>query len=74
MTPLKHARIARGWTQERLARAAGLPQPTIARAERNGSATTDSALRIARAMGSTVEALFAFDDAPDETPATEAAA
>ena len=58
MTPLKAARVARGWSQEKLAKLAGLPQPTISRAERNGSATTDIALRIAAAMGSTVEDLF----------------
>lgn len=58
MTPLKAARVARGWSQDKLAKLAGLPQPTISRAERNGSATTDIALRIAAAMGSTVEELF----------------
>jgi transcriptional regulator with XRE-family HTH domain len=65
MTPLKAARVARGWSQEKLAKLAGLPQPTISRAERNGSATTDIALRIAAAMGSTVEDLF--DTKADDT-------
>lgn len=58
MTPLKAARVARGWSQEKLAKLAGLPQPTISRAERNGSATTDIALKIASALESTVEDLF----------------
>lgn len=58
MTPLKAARVARGWSQDKLAKLAGLPQPTISRAERNGSATTDIALRIAAALESTVEDLF----------------
>lgn len=67
MTPLKQARIDRGWSQEKLADLAGLPQPTISRAERSGSATSAVAIRIARALGSTVEELFA--EVADEAPA-----
>ena len=73
MTKLKSARLARGWSQDVLARRAGLPQPTISRAERNGSATTDVALRIAHAMESTVEDLFgsaSVDAARAEVPPT----
>ena len=73
MTPLKAARIARGWSQEKLAKLAKLPQPTISRAERSGSATTDIALKIAAAMGSTVEELFdakASGAASDDLAAT----
>lgn len=68
MTPLKQARIDRGWSQEKLADLAGLPQPTISRAERSGSATSAVAIRIARALDSTVEELFAevADDSPAE--------
>lgn len=72
MTPLKAARVTRGWSQEKLAKLAGLPQPTISRAERNGSATTDVALRIAAAMGSTVEDLF--DTKPDGAAADDLSA
>lgn len=78
MTPLKQARIDRGWSQEDLAREAGLPQPTISRAERSGSATTGVAISIARALGSSVERLFAktieepSPDGDDLDAATEA--
>lgn len=66
MTPLKRARIDRGWSQEKIAKLTGLPQPTISRAERSGSATTEVALKIARALGSSVEELFGVVETPAE--------
>lgn len=88
-TRLKQARQGRGWSQEELAERASLPQPTISRAERNGTATVSVALKIANALEQRVEDLFDIDPkaaraeaaeaspvcdlVPDTTPATEVA-
>jgi transcriptional regulator with XRE-family HTH domain len=62
MTPgqaIKRRRLALGWTQARLADAAGLTQPTIADLERGRSEPRLSTLaRLATAMGTTAADLL----------------
>lgn len=61
------ARAARGWSQARLAAAAGISRQSYAAIE-SGSAvpSTEIALRLARVLGTTVEGLFRLADAPAE--------
>lgn len=66
-TPLRAARELRHLTQVQLAEAAGCSQSIISRLE-SGAAMprTDVAIRIARVLETSVEALFeARDDAPE---------
>ena len=60
---LREARAARGWTQAELAQRVGVTRKTINTVE-NGVfvPSTLLALKLARAMGTTVEALFALSD------------
>jgi putative transcriptional regulator len=60
---LREAREARGWTQAELAQRVGVTRKTINTVE-NGVfvPSTLLALKLARAMGTTVEALFALSD------------
>jgi putative molybdopterin biosynthesis protein len=66
-------RQARGWSQEKLARLAGITRQSYAAIESGGAVpSTDVALRLARALGLGVERLFRLPDAPPaelETPA-----
>lgn len=77
-SPLRAARIAAGLNQEELFEKSGVPQGTISRIERGQSPHTTVALRLARALGTTVEALFGHsvaegapdaDDAPSDARA-----
>lgn len=60
---LREARAERGWTQADLAGRVGVTRKTINTVE-NGVFTPSTllALKIARAMGTTVEALFQLTD------------
>lgn len=65
---IKQLRERKGWTQEQLAEASGLHRVTIARYEttENGM-TLDSASRLAKALGVTVDALNTRGGANDES-------
>jgi transcriptional regulator with XRE-family HTH domain len=63
--PLKAARVAAGLDQDGLAGRSGVSQATISRVEAGHSPTTSTALRLARALNSTVEALFGHVVADD---------
>lgn len=63
MTPLERARREAGWTQAELARRSGVTQPMISRAERGKSPLVSHAVRIARALSTSVEALFPVSEA-----------
>lgn len=56
--PLKVARVAAGLDQDGLALRAGVSQATISRVEAGQAPSTTTALRLARALNTTVEALF----------------
>ncbi|WP_294353038.1 helix-turn-helix transcriptional regulator [uncultured Sphingomonas sp.] len=60
---LRAARDARGWTQAQLAEAAGVSRKTVNTVE-NGVfiPSTIVALRLSRALGQTVEALFSLPE------------
>lgn len=62
---IRELRKARGWTQEELAHAAGLPSSTIRRLENGGTPQLTTAAKIAAALGVTLAELF--------PPATEVA-
>lgn len=67
-------RKARSWTQEDLAKAAGVSQGTISRLERGEirAAWSDTLPKIAEVLGTSVEYLKGADvAAPDGAPATE---
>ena len=63
LTSLRQARLAAALTQEALAAAVGISRQAYAAAE-SGSAvpSTEIALRLARALGTTVETLFALPE------------
>jgi transcriptional regulator with XRE-family HTH domain len=77
-SPVRVARRRAGLDQEQLAERSGVPQGTISRIERGQTPNSGHALRLARALGSTVEELFGHivdADAvvdPDAAPATDA--
>lgn len=53
---VRSLREERGWTQARLAAAAGMTQPAIARFEAGGTVPTIAVLeRLAKALGATLE-------------------
>ena len=62
MTTLERLRRDRGLDQMELAKLASVAQSTISRIERGGGVTAPTALALARALGVTVEDLFAGDD------------
>lgn len=73
--------LRRGTTQTELARRSGVPQSTIHRAAAGGDVLVSNALRIARALGVSVEEAFAHlaqpaveQPATPETPAQEGGA
>jgi putative transcriptional regulator len=57
-SPVRAARRKAGLDQEQLAERSGVPQGTISRIERGQTPNSGHALRLARALGSTVEELF----------------
>src|SRR3954465_8791536 len=62
-TSLRQARLAAALSQEALAAAVGVSRQADADAERgSGVPSTEIALRLARALGTTVEALFALPE------------
>lgn len=64
-SPLKVARVAAGLDQDGLAGRSGVSQATISRVEAGQSPTAPTALRLARALNTTVEALFGHTIADD---------
>lgn len=75
-SPLKAARVAAGLDQDDLAERSGVSQATISRVEAGQAPTTATALRLARALDETVEALFGHvvpDDAVTAEPPEAAA-
>jgi putative transcriptional regulator len=70
-SPLRAARKAAGLEQGSLSENTGVSQATISRIENGASPTTSVALRLARALNTTVEALFGHlvtADTLDRTP------
>jgi putative molybdopterin biosynthesis protein len=68
---LRQARLAAGLSQEALARAVGISRQAYAAAESGAAVpSTEIALRLARVLGTTVEALFALPEA--DRPVLEA--
>ncbi len=64
-TRLRALRASAGWTATALASAVGLSRQAYAAIEAGRSVpATDTALRLARALGTSVEALFSLVDAP----------
>lgn len=64
-------RLARGWTQEELARRAVTCGGTVSRLERGESVAHNSLLRIARALRVKLRELEASPTAPLDTKRTE---
>jgi putative molybdopterin biosynthesis protein len=70
-TMLRAARTAAGLSQEALATAAGISRQAYAAIESGAAVpSTEVALRLARALGTSVERLFALPDEPPEIEAT----
>lgn len=72
ITPLRAAREFARWKQDDLAEKSGVPQGTISRIERGQVPHTTIALKLARALGASVEELFGHaltEDASDDAPA-----
>ncbi len=55
---VKALRKGQGWTQEELARRVGVSQATAAMWDQGRQPTAYNAVRLARALGTTVEALY----------------
>lgn len=72
-SPLRAARRKAGFDQEQLAERSGVPQGTISRIERGQTPNSGHALRLARALGSTVEDLFGHIVEADAVADLEAA-
>jgi len=71
---VRERRQARGWSQERLAGLAGITRQSLAALETGASVpSTDVALRLARALDTTVESLFRLPDQRDATIEVEVA-
>ena len=66
MTNLETIRRNRKLQQQDVADAAGVPQATISRVESGKGTTLRSALKIARALGLTVEEVFGDTDLDDD--------
>lgn len=75
-SPLKAARVAAKLDQDDLAERSGVSQATISRIESGQAPTTATALRLARTLDTTVEALFGHvvADAPADAPESPEAA
>lgn len=68
-TRLRALRLKAGWTATALAAATGLSRQAYAAIEAGRSVpATDTALRLARALGTSVEVLFSLVDAPVAAP------
>lgn len=66
LTGLVKAREARGWTQKRLASELGMTDVAVSRWESGDrDPSTDTLLRLADVLGTTVDALLRRDDGPD---------
>lgn len=52
---IREARNARGWSQDELAARAGVSRPSVARIERGDDVSTATLVKVARALGLTVE-------------------
>lgn len=50
-TRIHDARVERGWTQEVLAKHAGVSRPTVARVERGDDVSTATLAKVADALG-----------------------
>lgn len=55
---IKELRTERDWSQERLARAAGLSYRTVARMENGRGSSTSTILAVAQALGVPLDDLF----------------
>jgi putative transcriptional regulator len=63
---VREIRKSRGWTQEELARRVGVSNATAAKWDQGIQPSAINALKLARALGCTIEDLFtAPDDDPD---------
>lgn len=74
--PLKQARLEVGWTKRELARRSGVSAQVIYLIESGKIANprTDTALKLAEALGRPVEALFALDGSSAEGETSAGAA
>lgn len=61
-TRIRQARDTHGWSQESLAESANVSRPTIARIERGDDVSTATLVKVASALGLTVE-VSALDEA-----------
>lgn len=52
---IRQARKKLGWSQEQLAQKAGVSRPTVARVETGNDVTTTTIIKLARALGLTLE-------------------
>lgn len=68
---VRNQRESRSWTQEHLANAAGVSLRTIQRMESDGSASAESRLSIAAALGVPVESLHMAPEADVRLPKSE---
>jgi DNA-binding XRE family transcriptional regulator len=71
---IKALREARAWSQAHLAEAAALSLRTVQRVEAEGTASAETRLAIAAALGVCVDAFNAPELAPEATPPVESAA
>lgn len=65
---LKKRRKDLGWTQERLAKIVGVDRSMISKIEAGGGCSMDLGIKLAKALGVTLDDLFALDN---ETSATK---
>lgn len=65
---IKQLRAVKGWTQQQLARAAGVSQQTIGKIEKNKSREPQKLPRIASALGETVESILSRVDQVRQEP------
>jgi len=73
MTNLERMRRERDWRQSDLAERAGVSQSSISRAESCGSISVVNAVRVARALDTTVETLFGEGQVTGRDDAAEVA-
>ncbi|HEY6124562.1 MAG TPA: helix-turn-helix transcriptional regulator [Steroidobacteraceae bacterium] len=68
---VKRLREAKSWTQEHLASAAGVSLRTVQRLEADGSASAESRLAIAAALGVPVDSIHLAPDSVESASAAE---
>ena len=56
--PVLVARKAKGWSQEKLAREIEMSRETVAQIEKGNAPRVETALKIARALGKSLDELF----------------